>query len=564
MSEFMRKIRVRPVLSSALIAAVIGLPLITFSSLVAFDPPFAAELPTDLGSADFSLSPAMISMLRVIIWFGVRVLFLLLFAVAVYYVRRFFAKVHTGDPVYLRWLFVGLALTAVNIVVLLLIWPGLWIYDEYYVLTDVQQNWLGTWQHVFTSLYFGVAMTLIPTPAGILIIQSVFGSFVAGYIVARSWSILKRPQLAYLLIVPFLFFPVLLYVQNPLRVTMMSFIELAVLFRVVAIHLRRELVTDRYREFFFLSTAAALAAFWRSEATLLLVLIPVLAISLRVFQPRKAGVRVRTAIAALVATGLAFTGIAGTSVATASPRYAITAVINPLSAMLQGGELGGANLERNLKAIDRVVDVKKVKQQPKNIYNIPAFFTAGIVRDGYRSHLTEFELAYASLVAENPGAFLDARMQTFLATNAMGPIPVNKTQGWDFLISDVAQHYKDDFEQRNPLAVPISPEVRHAAAAALLTVSHDAEFTALTPVVWNVTPVLLLVALAFVAALVLRRWMFALVFGLLAAQAGITFLTAPANHFMYYFAVYLVGWVMLVLFTLSADTRGRRSSPGRP
>ncbi len=553
------RILTRPVLSSGVIALVIGIPLIVLASIVAFDPPFAGALPSDLGSQDFSPSPEFVRMARVVIWFGIRALFLLLLAVAIYFARPFFAKVRSGDPVYRRWLVVALALVGVNAIVLLLMWPGFWVYDEFYVLTDVQENWLGTWQHIFTSVYFAVALNLIPTPVGIVIVQFVFGSFVAGYVVARSWSLIPRARLAYLLVIPFLFFPVLLFNQYPIRVTMMAYIELAVLFRVLVIHLRRDLVTDRYREFFFLTTAITVAAFWRSEAAFLLVLIPVLAISLRVFRPRKVGVPVRTAVAALIATGLAFTGLAGVSAATTSPRYAVTAVYNPLSVMLQG-DLGGPNLERNLAAIDRVVDLDIVKRDP-NIYNIPTFFTKKVLRPDYRAHLTEFELAYASLVAENPGAFLHARMQTFLATNAIGRVPVERTLGGDFLTSGMAQGYIDEFEARNPLGVPISDDVRLATVRALLTVSEEAEFTPLTPVVWNVIPAVLLVILSFVVALIRRRWMFATVFGLLITQTGITFATAPANFFMYYWAIYLAGWVLAGFFAVGL-VRGRAQQGG--
>lgn len=552
------RILTRPVLSSGLIALAIGIPLIVLSSLVAFDSPFAAQLPTDLASQDFSPSPELIRFARVIIWTGIRVLFLLLLVVAVYYARRFFARVRSGDPVYRRWLVVALALVGVNGVVLLLMWPGFWVYDEFYVLTDVQQNWLGTWQHIFTGVYFGVALSLIPTPAGIVIVQFVFGSFVAGYIVARSWALVPRRALAYLLVVPFLFLPILLFNQYPIRVTMMAYIELAVLFRVLVIHLRRELVTDRYREFFFLTTAITVAALWRSEAALLFVLIPVLAISLRIFRPREAGVRTRKAVAALVATGLVFTGLAGVSTATASPRYVVTAVYNPLSVMLQG-ELGGPNLERNLEAIDRVLDLDIVKRDP-NIYNIPTFFTAKVLRDDYRAHLTAFELAYASLVAENPGPFLEARVRTFLATNAIGDVPVSRTLGGDFLTSGMAADYVDEFEARNPSAAPISDEVRLATIRTLLTVSDDAQFTPLTTVVWNAIPALVLILLSLVVALFRRRWMFATVFALLISQAAITFVTAPANFFMYYWAIYLAGWVLCAFFAITLVRR--RVAPG--
>lgn len=547
------RIMSRPVFSSALFALAVGIPLIAVSSLVAFDSPLTDAPPSDTGP-DYDVSPAVLAVARIVIWLGIRFVFLVLLAVAIYFARRFFSRVRSGDPVYRRWLIVSSGFIGVNTIVLLLIWPGFWVFDEFYVLADVQENWLGTWQHIFTSIYFGVALTAIPIPSGILIVQYVFASFVAGYVVARSWSLFSRPKLAYLLILPFLFFPVLLFNQFPLRVTMVTYIELAVLFRALVIWLRRDLVTNRYREFFFLTTALTIAAFWRSETAPLLLLIPVLAILLRVFRPTEAGVPLRRAVAVLIATALAFTGIAGLSVASSSPRYPITAALNPLSIMLQE-PLGGPNLTRNLEAIDRVVDVQKVREVP-DIFNI---HLDRALRPDYRAHLTEFELAYASLVIENPTAFLNARIRTFLATNSIGDIPGNEIQGGGFLAKS-AERYLGAFQARNPSAVPLSEEVRFATVRTLLLVPSGTSPTPLTPIVWTVIPVLLALFVSLIVALFRRCWMFATTFAILLAQAGITFVTAPASYFMYYWAVYLAGWVLVGFFAL----RPIRARDGRP
>ncbi|WP_426622898.1 hypothetical protein ACPPVW_09565 [Leifsonia sp. McL0607] len=542
----------RPILSSGLIALIVGVPLIVLSSIVAFDPPFT-------------------SIVHFAMWCVVRILFLALLTLSILYARRFFARVREGDPAYRRWLAVGLALVAVNTVILILTWPGYWVWDEFYILRAVQANSVQLWQHVFTSLYFGVALSLIPTPAGILIVQYVFGSFVAGYVIARSWSLVPRPALAYLLLIPFLSFPVLLFNQYPMRAMPMGYIELAALFRILVVHLRPELVTNRYREFFFLTSAISIVAFWRSEAILLLALIPVLAISLRIFRPTQAGVRTRTAVAAILASGLVIVGAGGVTAVTTSPRYSVTAVVNPLSEMLQH-PLGGPNLTQNLEAIDKVVDLDVLREN-SSVYNIPAFFEKPLLRTDYQAHLRGFQLGFISLVAENPLAFLSARSQTFLATNSVGDVPGPDIQ--TRFLDGSNGHLIADFEERNPTAVPFWDGVRNTTIRTLLTIPSGTAPTPLTTIVWTILPLLLGIIASFFVALLRRRWLFAAIFGLLITQVGITFITAPANFFMYYWPVYLVGWALLGFFILrsipsrkklmrSADTHGTRWSRERP
>ena len=530
-----------------LLTLVVGLPLVAVSSLIAFDSPFDAAPLTDVDTAGYGFSPNTGPALRIAIWLGVRVLFLALFALAAYYASRFAVRLREGDPVYRRWLIVAVCFIVVNLTVLLLTWPGYWVYDEYGVLADVQKNWLPTWQHIFSSIFYALGLTLIPIPSGILITQIVLGSFVAGYVVARSWSLFSRPRLAYLLVIPFLYFPVLLFEQYPLRVTMFAYLELVVLFRILVVHLRPELVTNRYREFFLLASALSVAAFWRTEAIFSLVFIPILAISLRIFRPREAGAGVRRVAATVAATALVLTGVGGVSVLTSNAKYPVTAVVNPLSMMLQQ-PLGGAHLKDNLAAINTVVDVELVRSMPSP-NDIPSFWTDHPLREDYREHMAEFERGYASLVLENPGAFLHARMTTFLATNSMGDVAPEGVQGYAFLATK-GKEFLGPFYERNPSAVPLNAELRETTVRTLLVIPSGTDITPLTTAVWNVIPALVLLLVAFGTAIARRRWVPALVFGLMLLRAAITFVTAPADYFMYYFSVFLVGWVLVGFFAL--------------
>jgi len=190
------------------------------------------------------------------------------------------------------------------------------------------------------------------------------------------------------LLLPFLTLPVLLFDQYPLRVTIHVYIELAVVFRILIIRVRPELVADRYREFVFLSTAITLLAFWRTECVFYLLLIPMLAVVLRIFRRSETGVRRRTIVVAVGAVAAVVVVNIGAAAVLSNAKYTVTAVVNPLSVMLQK-PLSGPHLEENLAAIDRAIDLDLVREMP-SAYNIPSYWTDRLLRPDYKAHMSGF------------------------------------------------------------------------------------------------------------------------------------------------------------------------------
>ncbi|ODA89518.1 hypothetical protein ATY41_05370 [Leifsonia xyli subsp. xyli] len=412
-------------------------------------------------------------------------------------------------------------------------------------MAKAQQNWISTWQSIFTAIYFPVSMVLVPAAIGPVAVQLIFGSIVAGYVVARTVDTLRRPWLGYALLLPFLTLPVLLFDQYPLRATIHAYIELAVVFRILIIRVRPELVADRYREFVFLSTAITLLAFWRTECVFYLLLIPMLAVVLRVFRRSETGVRRRTIVVAVGAVAAVVVVNIGAAAVLSNAKYTVTAVVNPLSVMLQK-PLSGPHLEENLVAIDRAIDLDLVREMP-SAYDIPSYWTDRLLRPDYKAHMSGFQRAYLSLVAENPGAFLDARTQTFLATNSMGDFPRAYERGLEAI--DAGRSLDDArtaFEERNPSIVPFDREFQEQAIRALLLLDADNEDLPLGAMVWNAVPVLGLLLLFFAGSVVRRQWVSAGLLGILLTRAAIVFATAPARFFMYYFFAYLVGGVVVL------------------
>lgn len=492
------------------------------------------------------LSPPPDAAHRLVDW-AIRGLLAVLLYFFILFVWAFIERVSSGDRVYRLWLWVTVAYLAVNGVLLALIWPGYWVWDEYVLLHAVQTFGLPAWQGIFTTIFYALCLNVIPTGVGIVIIQNVFAAIVVGYVVAQTSTFLRHKRLALLLIVPFLFVPVLLNNMYPLRLTVYSYIEVLFIFRLLLIAKRPSVVTSRYREVIVLSTLVTLLAFWRTEGIYYLILIPILMVVLGFF--RVPGQRVVSTVAALACGLIVVTGF-GLVNSTADPRYQLTASINPLSVMLQQ-PLQGEHLQENLAVLNTVINLDMVKAMP-DAYGIPSFWAdnGAVIRDGFREHLTEYNIAFASIVLDNPGPFLAARFETFWSTNSLsGPAPhVHGGGTFVGVTSPEVAAAIAAFEKQNVAASPLNSDLRRSVIQSFLMLDDTQAVLPLGKAVWTIIPVTVLLVAGLGLAFFRRKILFGAVIVLVLLRVAGVFVSAPANFFMYYLPVFMSGWFLLFHF----------------
>jgi len=392
----------------------------------------------------------------------------------------------------------------------------------------------------------------------------VVSAIAVGYVVARTASVLRRPRLAYLLLIPLVTAPVLLNNLYPLRLTMYSYLELLVLFRLLFIAKQPELVTNRYRELLVFGAAISLLAFWRTEGIYYLLVIPILLVALRIFRrPARRLLGVATVLAIVAMVG----GTYYLTSSTNEPRYQVTASLNPISVMLQH-PLTGEHLDENLAAIDRVVDLDIVRQFPSAV-EVPSFWK-GAVRTDYAEHIGGYNRAFVSLVLENPGAYVDARVQTFLSANSLTTSITQIQRATPFYGErpEPVSELIDTFENENRGAKPLDSDLRSSVVRQFLMIDNAGTLSPLAALVWTIIPVGLLLTAAFVIALVRRKWLYAGIAALILARAALVLVTAPSNYFMYYLPLFLSGWLFVGFLAVRlADrllgTRVARKKRGR-
>ena len=508
----------RPWLLSCLIGALLAAVLLPISAVVFFQPPSS---PSELAIA-LAYKAAAVVLLVLVARFAIAAV----------------ARLRSGDVLAKRWLLASSITLAVNGALLLLIWPGFWLANEYGLLYWIARNGFPVTQSPYTSIEYGAVLNIIPSGVGVVIVQVLFVSAVTGYLVAATAARLSRPRLAYLLLIPFLFLPTLLENLYPMRITPYTYVEILIVFRILVLAGRPRGERGRPAEFLLLIAGIALLAFWRSEGVLWIVAALAVGVLLWRSSVRK--------IAAVLAAVAIVAGMYGFSTVKADPAYqVISTTLNPLSVMLQK-PLRGPHLERDLAALDTVFDLDLVRSMP-DADGIPSSYTGKLLRKDAAEHLGEFNRAFLDIVLHNPEAFARARLTTFSDTHfATGGVPwVMGAIAYDErrpMLDNVR-----DFERDNVLATPLNRHLRSKAVQTILMVDDSWRPLPASALIWNAVPVLIAALVAAIVAAVRRRWIWSILFLGAVLPSAIVILTAPANFFMYYFTPYLVAWFLLTL-----------------
>lgn len=476
-----------------------------------------------------------------------------LFFISIYFLK-FVEKLYQKDLFTLHWLRNSLIYLGLSVPLFILIYPGYWVWDELYVLRNAQVYSMEAWQNIFTNIYHTFCLYIIPTGVGIVVIQLAVASIVIGYVLAKVQQIIKKRWPVLLIGLSFLFIPVLLNNLYPLRLTIYSYIELVVLLQTLLLFTNMLKPSHPYRFLFWMSSFIILLAFWRTEGLFFLLLIPVLFIRLGLI---KKPLKFNHQLVLLTVYIITIVGMSWAATRyTADPKYQLTATINPLSMLLQY-DLKGSTIEDDLKAIDRVIDINLLRDNP-SYTEIGALWIKG-PRPDFESHMSDYNKAYLNIVLNNPDTFLKTRVQTFLATNSLeSSSPPHIGLGTRFTVKDNPEftYAFNFFYENSRYSHMINEDLKLATTKSLLMIND--KNTLIQPfaaVVWTVIPTLLAMLTASFVALWKKRYAWLLIFGILFAQALFIFLTAPANFFMYYLPIYLSGNFFILFFITSLITK---------
>ena len=425
-------------------------------------------------------------------------------------------------------------------VLFLLVWPGIFKGDEFYVLRSALNFQLSSAQTGLTSCFYIICLLFFPNMAMITFVQLLIICCIIAYIMKNLSDIYGSKKIR-IMMIPFCLLPVLDGNLFTLRATLVGWLFLLVLFQVFFAYKRNRLSVKGW---IFLSIVSGLIMAWRSEYIYLLVLLPAALWFLKLFSWKNA------CISALI-IGLSFLcfQVPNKIAANGSNKYPISLVINPLGNLFNEEHLEGPSVYEDILTLNELIDVQLLRRNA-SVRNISQYWNIPDVLP--KEQLNRFMTAALRLIVYNFDDFLKYRCLTFAHTNGFYEDEINHPGGE--MVSGILElnYYDTNFKEIFPfMGAPFGQAVREKVIEFLACrhyVQGECTTNGLLPVFYNCLPTLILLAVATLIGCFKKKKAFVVLSLLIQIQLVLIFLTAPAMFFMYYYCFYLCGYVFVGLF----------------
>lgn len=420
---------------------------------------------------------------------------------------------------------------SIMLVFLLLTWPGVWRFDEFYIFYTVRNLAFASWQHWLTSAFYMFSLFLFPFPVSVVFFQLLFISLIVAYIITQ-FHFQFQSKYTYLLLVPFLFPS---YIDNnlfPFKLPLYSYIELLLFCSIIFKYLSKSEIN--YKNIFCWSILTAIVASWRTESVFLIIAIPILLVILFYKQ-----LKIKQVISLILITSLCsgwIMHIQNKEIGAEKSKYMLTGIIAPLSAILKT-DFKTNDKTRDLQVISNVIDIDSMLRSDWML----AFFEKGMIKNTDKKSIDELFKVYIKLVIYNLPEFLKERTLTFYNST------FNTMSGNINGFNSVA-YIPTEFTNK-----PINSNLRLITIELLECRKHsnNDQPTLLFNFFYN--PIISFFLFIIFAAIGIYKRSKLLFFipSLLLIQTIFTILTSPSYLFMYYLPIYICGYVFLAILLLS-------------
>lgn len=499
---------------------------------------------------------------RTTAFFVYKALFVLLAFLLVHGIVTLVKKLRAKDRFVWRWLQWTLPYLAVNLIVLLIVWPGCWGNDDLNVLSLARTLQMDAWQHFLTSSAFILSLMFVPIPGGVVLIQNLLISAAVGCFAATAQDLTEKrlvrpvkPVWFAIVYLPFLLPPVLMHNQNPFRTTWSCWCELFLVFMLVAFYLRGTRLTRA--ELTAVVVLGALAASWRSECVYYLAAIPVMLAVLcckKLLRPLALGV-----VTALILCGYMASSRYTSSLMGEAWQYQRIALCYQMAALVQDAD--PAEDAAELAAIDKIYDVDYCRSHPEIHGN--ALREAILRNGGSDAEWKECRGAIARLALRYPKSLLRERLDVFNNTlrqrqNGRSNQKIVFASSFLMYEGEPERDVLIEFLQDSAAVKPLNQELRKNF---IINVALSGDFAGgLIDWTWWMLPPFVLLFAACLVLLVRRRWMLLFAAGTFFVRIPLVFLTAPDTYFLYYLTPFIAGYAVTaagIIYAVMKDKRKR-------
>lgn len=466
---------------------------------------------------------------------GMFLLFLLLLWQGIFYVIKGYQE---GNEALKQYWNTTVIYLGIMLVLFVFLFPGIWRLDEFGILKNATQILPHFWQGYLTSVFYIVALMLIPNPAGVILVQILVISMVVGYVIDRFGKMIHHKKLKYILYIPFLLFPVIDSNFYPIRMSIYAFLELLFAFALFDFkYNKREIKSSHV---WCLAGLAGILVCWRTESIYYVVLAPLTFLILFHKETTKKMKKQFIILTLLFSGVLSSVQIMGNKIES-SKEYELTSIVLPITPLVnQANQNGDTDL---LKKVDLVLDVKVLLEGYKEGKSGIAMYwdeSLNLKRSYTDNDFEQMKQAYYELIVKYPNVFLTERTNTFFNSTGL----LNDTQ--NLFSKDARESYIKFREAYSYQEPPLRSDIIKIIEFTNKETIHNIVYS-------FVIQTLCLFITCFVL-LIRRKWGYFFICAMICAKIPLIFLTAPSQLFMYYYSIYLIGAVLMgMLFIVMVD-----------
>lgn len=432
---------------------------------------------------------------------------------------------------------VGIAYFSLMMLVLSITWPGIWGWDEAFVVNNTRVLKLNYWQNFITSIFYILSAMIIPSVGGILIVQNIIISIILSYVFQFVRKDFHKNCFSYIFLFTFLS-PSTIY-QNiyPLRATLCGYFEL--LFIVVTIELLNGKFSKNIHLFLTLYVLlGSVIGTWRSESIVYLVIVPTLVLMYKIKCqnirfPSFCVYLLMSTTLILLSTEIQNNGSEIENRNRGYGHYNLTAVVSPLGYIYKNVN----NLDHDLLInLEQMIDTELFYQYSRPV---DAFWDVDFMKisnvDLEDELLSDAMDEIFSLFLRYPLLFLENRLN-LLEETIISAYPGSR--------ASIHDHISNNFIFLDNAIEKMYPSSRLNFIETLrnyISASTENNFINVFARFTQFIVPFITIFLYFIYCFFKKRWDLFVICSIPCSRFLLVFLTAPSHYFMYYFPVYLVG-----------------------
>ena len=455
-----------------------------------------------------------------------------------FFIINFIVKIKDGNQKYINWAKIAICFFVIYSVIMILIWPGNWIWDEIVILEKARNLELFPWHHFLTSFFYIFSMMIMPFPAFIVITQYAIITFIVGYIISVLQA--RYGNKAILIGLFFIIPPILANVFYPMRLILYSFIELLFIILIIT-NMKNGSKVDK-KTLIIIMILNVLLSVWRTEGIFLIVVLP---IALIIKKYKKKTILLISVIMISIATCIiGMQSHLSNNYDRNSIDYSVTGIVLPYHDLLKTEY----KENHNSQIINSAKQYLNINEVNKYSRGETAFWADVYSRVDNGEKFKKMIGDYKSLIMKRPQAFIKNRVECLLSSqqlyNKNGKIISVVHQG------NTDQRYRniDDYT----LGRPISRSIREKTLNCFYAKTGISFIDILIKYSYNlVIPLVILILMAIFSLIkIKKRAVLFVIAASLLIQFFAIFITAPATFFMYYLPIYVCAYMLLFIYLL--------------